>query len=229
MNDIKVLTVGGSRNIGYYASLRLLDLGATVTFLLRSPSVFNDDAAIQRHVSSGKARLVKGNALVREDVERAWTEAAKGDDNMPVDFLVFTVGESSPSRLLGLTRASHNNLPLLLKPLYGYLLRDKCGVEEVLAHCAGWPWEERDSPGPEILGANWKERPKSVVVIRPALLTDGECRGDGPVRDKQAYRVNEGDVSGSYTVSRKDVAHFLIEGVVKDWDTWQGKRVSIAY
>lgn len=274
MNDIKVLTVGGSRNIGYYASLRLLDLGATVTFLLRSPSVFNDDAAIQRHVSSGKARLVKGNALVREDVERAWTEAAKGDDNRPVDFLVFTVGGTprftitkgfviSPPNLVtqallncletlptpapkiiaisstGLTRASHNNLPLLLKPLYGYLLRvphkDKCGVEEVLAHCAGWPWEERDSPGPEILGANWKERVpghgqlKSVVVIRPALLTDGECRGDGPVRDKQAYRVNEGDVSGSYTVSRKDVAHFLIEGVVKDWDTRQGKRVSIAY
>lgn len=77
MNDIKVLAVGGSRNIGYYASLRLLNLGATVTFLLRSPSVFNDDATIKRYVNSGKARLVKGNAHVREDVERAWTEAAK--------------------------------------------------------------------------------------------------------------------------------------------------------
>lgn len=274
MNDIKVLSVGGSRNIGYYSSLRLLNLGATVTFLLRSPSVFNDDAAIQRYVSSGKARLVKGNALVREDVERAWTEAAKGDDDRPVDFLVFTVGGTprfsiskgfviSPPNLVtqallncletlptpapkiivisstGLTRVSHNNLPLLLKPLYGYLLRvphkDKCGVEEVLAHCVGWPWEERDSPGPEILDPNWKERVpghgqlKSVVVIRPALFTDGECRGDGAPQNKQAYRVNEGDLSGSYMVSRKDVAHFLVEGVIKDWDTWQGKRVSIAY
>ncbi|KAI6103401.1 amino acid permease-domain-containing protein [Pisolithus sp. B1] len=248
MNDIKVLSVGGSRNIGYYASLRLLKLGATVTFLLRSPSVFNDDAAIQPYVSSGKARLVKGNALVREDVERAWTEAAKGDDNRPVDFLIFTIGGTprfsiskgfviSPPNLVtqallncletlptpapkiivisstGLTRASHNNLPLLLKPLYGYLLRvphkDKCGVEEVLAHCVGWPWEERDSPGPEILGPNWKER----------------VPGDGQLKsNKQAYRVNEGDLSGSYTVSRKDVAHFVVEGVIKDWDTWQGKR-----
>lgn len=274
MNDIKVLAVGGSRNIGYYASLRLLDLGATVTFLLRSRSVFNDDATIQRYVNSGKARLVKGNAHVREDVERAWTEAAKGDDNRPVDFLIFTVGGTprftlskgfviSPPNLVtqallncletlptptpkiitisstGLTRASHKNLPLLLKPLYGYLLqvphKDKCGAEEILAHCAGWPWEECDSPGPEILGANWKERVpdggqlKSVVVIRPALLTDGECRADEASRNKQAYRVNEGDLSGSYMVSRKDVAHFLVEGVIKDWDTWQGKRVSIAY
>ncbi|KAI6045788.1 hypothetical protein EDC04DRAFT_2865292 [Pisolithus marmoratus] len=249
MNDIKVLTVGGSRNIGYHTSLRLL--------------------------SSGKARLVNGDALVREDVERAWVEAAKGDDNRPVDFLVFTIGGTprftvskgfviSPPNLvtqallncletlptpqpkiiaissMGLTRISHNSLPLLLKPLYSYLLqvphKDKCGAEEVLAHCAGWPWEEGDSAGPEILGANWKERVpghgqlKSVVVVRPALLTNGECRADEVHRRKQPYRVNEGDLStGSYTVSRKDVAHFLVEAVIKDWDTWQGKRVSIAY
>ncbi|KIO13767.1 hypothetical protein M404DRAFT_596494 [Pisolithus tinctorius Marx 270] len=282
MNDIKVLAVGGSRNIGYYASLRLLNLGATVTFLLRSPSVFNDDATIKRYVNSGKARLVKGNAHVREDVERAWTEAAKVDEFSQLSCSVtssggprhtyvggtgrFTLSKGfviSPPNLVtqallncletlptptpkiitissaGLTRASHKNLPLLLKPLYGYLLqvphKDKCGAEEILAHCAGWPWEECDSPGPEILGANWKERVpdggqlKSVVVIRPALLTDGECRADDASRNKQAYRVNEGDLSGSYMVSRKDVAHFLVEGVIKDWDTWQGKRVSIAY
>lgn len=109
MDDLKVLTIGGSRNIGYYSSMRLLsrfvscldiysltrptDSGATVTFLLRSSTAFANDQAIQTFVTSGKARLVQGDALVKEDVQRAWTEAGKGDDNRPVDLLVFTVGE----------------------------------------------------------------------------------------------------------------------------------------
>ncbi|KAG6331250.1 hypothetical protein ID866_7835, partial [Astraeus odoratus] len=266
MNDIKVLSVGGSRNIGYYTSIRLL--GATVTFLLRSTAVFDKDETIQKHVASGKARLVKGDALVKEDVERAWAEASKGDDNRPVDFLVFTVGGTpqfklskgfviSPPNLVtqallnclqtlptptpkiivisstGLTRASHKSLPLPLKPMYGYLLqvphKDKCGAEEVLAHCADWPWDARDSAGPDILGTDWEKRVpgrgqlKSLVVVRPALLTDGNCRADATPAGGNAYRVKDGDLEGSWTVSRRDVAHFLVE-VVKDWGKWEGKH-----
>lgn len=108
MNDVKVLTVGGSRNIGYFSSIRLLgrrdirissfpdaleDSGATVTFLLRTPSVFDKDETVQGYVRSGKARLVQGDALVKEDVQRAWTEARRGGDDTTVDFLLFTVGE----------------------------------------------------------------------------------------------------------------------------------------
>ena len=78
---------------------RPADSGATVTFLLRSPAVFADDRAIQPFVASGKARLVQGDALVKEDVQRAWTEAGKGDDNRPVDLLVFTVGEHEKQSL----------------------------------------------------------------------------------------------------------------------------------
>jgi len=277
MNNIKVLTIGGSRNIGYFSSIRLLDLGATVTFLLRKSSVFDNDETIQKYVRAGKARLVQGDALVKDDVKRAWT-AAQGDDNKPVDFLVFTVGGIphfqltkgfviSPPNLVtqclfnclktlptprpniiaisssGLTRISHEKLPLMLKPIYNYVLpvmhADKRGVEEVLAYCAGWEWETEDSPGAEVLGGDWKasvDLPapgslKSVVVVRPALLTDGACRADtwepsstsgGP------YKVQEGDLVKRWTVSRKDVAHFVVE-VVRGWDEWEGKRVSIAY
>ncbi|KAH7889267.1 hypothetical protein F5I97DRAFT_1842986 [Phlebopus sp. FC_14] len=95
--DIKVLAIGGSRNIGYLSAIRLLDLGATVTFLLRKPAVFDDDETIKKYVQKGKARLVQGDALVKADVQRAWDEAAKGEgeENRSVDLLIFTVGSTS--------------------------------------------------------------------------------------------------------------------------------------
>ncbi|KAF7302618.1 hypothetical protein HMN09_00896300 [Mycena chlorophos] len=85
-SNMNVLAVGASRNIGYLTSIRLLEKGATVTFLLRSPSAFDKDETIQRHVRSGKARLVKGDALKEEDARRAWESAGT------VDTLLFTVG-----------------------------------------------------------------------------------------------------------------------------------------
>ncbi|KAG0691787.1 hypothetical protein DFH29DRAFT_975621 [Suillus ampliporus] len=277
MENTKVLVIGGSRNIGYYSAVRLLALGATVTFLLRSPGVFDQDETIQNYVKKGKARLIQGDALVKNDVSRAWSEAQhhQGDDSnsRPVDFLIFTVGgtphfsltkgatiippnlvtqsllnvlETLPSphpkiitiSSAGLTRASHKSLPLLLKPIYSYLLsfphKDKCGAEEAIAHSAGWEWDLRDSPGDEILGADWMNRVptgelKSIVVVRPAMFTDGECRADVKGKGSEAYRVKEGDLKSSWTVSRKDVAHFLVEGVVRHWEEWEGKCVSIAY
>lgn len=54
-----------------YLLTRSTDSGATVTFLLRSPTAFANDQAIQTFVTSGKARLVQGDALVKEDVQRA--------------------------------------------------------------------------------------------------------------------------------------------------------------
>lgn len=55
---------------------------------------FDNDETIQRYIEKGKARLVKGDVLIKDDVQRAWDEAAKGDDNKPVDLLVFSVGKS---------------------------------------------------------------------------------------------------------------------------------------
>lgn len=69
--------------------------GATVTFLLRDPSVFDADDVVQGYVSSGKARLVKGDALVKGDVQTAWDQASFSTNNgfEDVDLLLFTVGE----------------------------------------------------------------------------------------------------------------------------------------
>ena len=148
----------------------------------------------------------------------------------------------------GVTHTGHQKLPLLLKPFYGYFLAtshaDKCGAEEVLAYCAGWEWEAEDCPGAEVLGRDWKsnvELPipgtlKDVVVVRPALMTNGVCRGDA--WDEEAeheshsegpYKVEDGDLVGRWTISRKDVAHFVVERVVRHWNYWKGKRVSVAY
>ncbi|RXW12029.1 hypothetical protein EST38_g13826 [Candolleomyces aberdarensis] len=217
-SPLNVLVVGGSRNIGYYASIRLLNQGSSVTFLMRSPSAFDNDATIQEHVKSGKARLVKGDAMNIEDVKVAWSEAGR---DKPVDLLLSTVGFSgtpsfhplkgfiiSPADLVtksllnflctipkeapnpkvivvttaGSTKTSRKQTPLLLAPMYYYLLgpplQDKLGAERVLAHCAGWDWNPADGePTEDIIGKDWTKREglpapgslKDVVVLRGAI------------------------------------------------------------
>ncbi|KZT00053.1 uncharacterized protein LAESUDRAFT_745958 [Laetiporus sulphureus 93-53] len=278
---MNVFAIGASRNIGYFAALRLLAQGATVTFFLRSPSVFDQDKAIQEFVSSGKARLVKGDALNADDVRRGWETAQNGGTDR-VDLLLFTVGGTpsfsitrgiaiSPRNLctqsllnvlstlpaslrapasqprivilssIGLSRASHAALPLLLKPLYGYLLRgphaDKLAMERVVAYCAWRTWDgDEDELEEGILPEGWREMEglpaegmlEHVVVVRPALLTDGECRAE-TAGTEPPYRVADHDLGDGYRVSRKDVAHFIVEGLLTDWQQWEGKCLSIAY
>ncbi|KAF8066492.1 hypothetical protein FPV67DRAFT_1190201 [Lyophyllum atratum] len=279
---MNILVIGGSRNIGYHASLRFLEAGHTVTFVLRNLSVFDDNSIMQEHLKKGKAHLVKGDALVREDVQHAWTTAAANSDSGIVDILLFTVGGTpkyqflkgfilTPPNLVtqsllntistlpshrpriivisstGLTRTSHASLPLPLKPLYAYALasphRDKVGAERVISHVAGWRWNtlEDGEPVDEVLDSQglWRDTEgmpeegslkDDVLVIRPALLTDGECvaekvkSGEG----KEAYRVSEEELGG-WTVSRKDVAYFVVDAALNRWDEFKGKRVSIAY
>lgn len=280
---MNILVIGGSRNIGYYASLRFLEAGHTVTFALRNLSVFDSDSQVQPYLKSGRAHLVKADALVQDDVQRAWAAAAANSESGVVDILLFTVGGTpkfhltkgfviSPPNLvtqsllnalstlparrpriitissIGLTRTSHAALPIPLKPLYGYLLasphRDKVGAERVISHLAGWPWNTQDDGEPvaEVLDVEgrWREMPgmpregslkEDVLVIRPALLTDGECLAEKVkpgAEGKQPYRVSEEELSG-WTVSRKDVAHFVADAALNRWEEYKGKRVSIAY
>ncbi|KAF9462737.1 hypothetical protein BDZ94DRAFT_1309435 [Collybia nuda] len=223
-----VLVIGGSRNIGYFSAVRFLDAGATVTFLLRSPSVFDKDMVIQGHVKAGKAHIVKGDALTESGVQQSWNKAGKHGN---IDLLLFTVG---------VTRASHTALPLLLKPVDGYLLavphKDKVGAERVISHCAGWTWKssEDGEPDENTMGpGDWTQRSglpvagtlKQVLVIRPALLTDGECAAEG---SGKSYRVSDGELKG-WTVSRKDVAHFVVDAALNRWREFENKVVSIAY
>ena len=72
-----------------------VDAGSTVTFLLRSLATFDEDQSIQKHVKSGKARLIKGDGLVLADVRNVWAAASL---DRPVDVLIFTVGFSKHLR-----------------------------------------------------------------------------------------------------------------------------------
>jgi hypothetical protein len=276
-----VLVFGGSRHIGYNASVRLLDSGATVTFLLRNVSAFDNNATVQKYIATNKARLVKGDALVRSDVQRAWDVATS---ESPVNVVLCTIGFSgspsfnilkgvqiNPPNLLtaallnifatmppptrdispkfivisstGVNRKSRSAAPILLLPLYGYLIQgplsDKLGAERLINHLGGWKW---DPAGPEpsenILDANWRAiegmpKPgslKNAVIIRPALLNDGECRADNAPAGKAAYRVGEGEVGG-WSVSRRDVAHLVFDLVTNpvQWEKFKDRQISIAY
>ncbi|KAL1754626.1 hypothetical protein FB107DRAFT_215341 [Schizophyllum commune] len=273
MSFQNVLVLGGSKNIGYYAAVRLLDAGAAVTFLLRNTAVFDADPVLQRNIGAGKARLVQGDGLKQDDVARAWAEAAK---DRPVDTLLFTVGGTpkfsltkgfliEPHNLvtqclfntlctmpkdapqprivvvssIGLTKRSHASLPCVFKPFYAHALavphRDKLGVERVLAYCAGFAWDEGElEPAEDIVGANWRERKglpaagelQKVLVVRPALLTDGECEADKGIA--QPYRASEEELGG-YTVSRKDVGHFIAKAILDDWEKYEGKIMNVGY
>ncbi|KIO31430.1 hypothetical protein M407DRAFT_133477 [Tulasnella calospora MUT 4182] len=60
----------------------------TVVFQLRKVSAFEDDADMQPFVKSGQAKLVKGDALVEDDVRTAWIEA--NADGVPVDTVLIS-------------------------------------------------------------------------------------------------------------------------------------------
>ncbi|KAL1745411.1 hypothetical protein HDZ31DRAFT_36504 [Schizophyllum fasciatum] len=275
MSTQNVLVLGGSKNIGYFTAVRLLDAGATVTFFLRNTAVFDDDAVVQKAVKAGKARLVKGDGLKQDDVARAWAEASR---DRPVDTLLFTVGGTPkfsltkgfliephnlvtqcllntlctlprgapPPRIVavsssGLTKRGHAALPAVLKPVYSLALavphRDKLGVERVLAHCAGRAWDAAEGePAVDIMGEGWRAREGlpaegalagRVLVVRPALLTDGACEAEKG-KGKAPYRVTESELGG-YTVSRRDVGHFIAKALLQEWDQYAGKIVNVGY
>jgi hypothetical protein len=121
------------------------------------------------------------------------------------------------------------------------VLKDKVGTERVASYCAGWKWDEKNYPqlDPRMLSADWTQTQglpsegalkDSIVVVRPAALTNGPSVADSKGKKiGVGYRVQEGDLASPWTVSRKDVAHFLVEAVLKDWDKYKGKCFSMAY
>jgi hypothetical protein len=143
----------------------------------------------------------------------------------------------------GLSPSAHASLPTLLKPLYSVVLttphKDKIGAERVIAHCAGWPWNPKTDGEPEahILAAGWTQRPglpapsslQRVLIIRPALLTDGKCMADEVAAKGKgkSYRVSEKELGG-YTISRKDTAHFVVDALSR-WEEFGNKCVNVAY
>ncbi|KAI0050849.1 hypothetical protein FA95DRAFT_1676363 [Auriscalpium vulgare] len=266
---MKVFAVGASRNIGYYASLRLLKQQATVTFLLRNPGAFDSDPKIQEYVQKGTARLVKGDALNKEEGVDVllFTLGATSSRFSPLRGFVNSIedlctrsmlnvlstlprsSEHAPPRIVavssaGVSHISHKSLPLPMRILYTVALgqphEDKRGMEKVLAHCLGAGKAPGGTISPKILPPGWeatdglpgKGELPAVVVVRPAMLTDGVCRADEAGSKANAYRVrSDGDlpVAGGYTISRRDVAQFIAERLLgAEWSEWQGKGVSLA-
>ena len=131
----------------------------------------------------------------------------------------------------GVTTASHRSLPLIMKPVYSWLLpnafADKRGMETIVHHALGKEYDADQTPGSNILPEGWKDDLppagwlKSSVIIRPAMLTDGAMT--------KKYRVVLGDNFTSYTVSRSDVGHFIVEGLLPEWSKYEGNVVAIGY
>ena len=93
-------------------------------------------------------------------------------------------------------------LPLPLKPLYRTILR-KPHVDKINMENA---IAEGYVPG------KW-------VLIRGALFTDGEKKG--------TYRIGETEVG--YTISRKDVADFIVRECINGDGKWLGRRPVLVY
>ncbi|PIL28686.1 hypothetical protein GSI_08730 [Ganoderma sinense ZZ0214-1] len=283
---MNVFAIGASKNIGYFAALRLLNQGATVTYLLRSVNTFDNNAEMLPFIKSGKAKLVHGDGLKPETIRDGWATAREAG-NGKVDLVLFTLGgvpnfsltrglifdpadlvtrsllntfsmmpaelrapaEAQPRFVvitsMGITTAARKALPLAIKPLYGSMLSaphdDKLGAERVIAHVRGLPWpaDSPDQVKPQVLADGWQDTPglpaegeiRKVIIIRPALLSDGECRGDRESKKGKApYRAMKDGVFGDgYRVSRKDVAHFIVCDVLSNWERWEGSGVTVAY
>jgi hypothetical protein len=117
-------------------------------------------------------------------------------------------------------------------------------MERIVSHCAGWAFDMKNygEPGDDIMGHDWVNREglpaagslKRVLVVRPAILMDGECiaerdnAGNTTGQKKEVYCVRETDISG-WTVSQKDVAHFVVDAVPRRWDQFENKCVNIMY
>jgi len=164
---------------------------------------------------------------------------------------------------IGVTKDSP--IPLVYKPLYGYLLRgphiDKLGLERVLAHASGRQWNDRE-PRADITtvdGVEWKDRkglPASgsleVLVVRPPIFADSKKKPTPPKpqastsaasppsgtetesdakkepEETPKYRVGDPGLSGTYTISREEVAHFIAENAMKNWDEFKGKAITVS-
>ncbi|KAL7417139.1 hypothetical protein BDY24DRAFT_376818 [Mrakia frigida] len=87
---MQLLLLGASRNIGHHLARLLLSepssSNTTLTLLLRRDLPETD--ALFPHIATGRVKIVKGDALVRDDVERAWVEAGAKS----CDAVVFTIG-----------------------------------------------------------------------------------------------------------------------------------------
>jgi len=268
MSSQNILFFGASRGCGFYALLSLLRSGGRATLLLRKPDTVTSNPEFQALTSEqkGRANLIKGDAFVREDVQRVVDAAGEG-----MDTVVFSIGimpssipkmtwsrgvimdppqpcARSITNLLSILQDmnrpglrllivssmgmgdKHSELPFLIRGwLYGWLLVDAHSDKQALEYISLLCSKHRTPALPEArtlpssissLRQDWLDE---VVVLRPALLTDGKEAPPGKVRAGVS-------VKGAYTISRRDVGKFIVDECLKGNDKWVGEKgVVIAY
>ena len=89
-----------------------------------------------------------------------------------------------------------------------------------------------------------------VLVIRPPVFVESKQKSVPPPatsaastsssppaenesapkkeEDQVKYRVGDPQLSGTYTISREEVGHFIAENAVKNWDQYKGKAVTVS-
>ena len=116
----------------------------------------------------------------------------------------------------GIGAQGHADLPWCLKPVYGWLLKephaDKEEMERQINTCAGIQHVDFNPNGEN------KGILDNVIIVRPALLTNGEKKGT-----QAGNRL-----LGAWTISRKDVAEFIVSECVQKDSRWRGSGVTIA-
>ncbi|KAJ1643065.1 hypothetical protein LPJ64_005122 [Coemansia asiatica] len=220
---MRVSVLGASRNTGRYFVEQAIASGKDfdITILARNP-----DALGFTPEEMQKITVIKGDALVKDDVARAIEGAdivlcslgAKINGlSKPQDMGVEETGtlhaldvlketrQENPPRVImvsstGVGETNGNyDVPYILRPIYSILLKaphKHKTVTEAAIKASGLPY----------------------TIVRPALLTNGEAT--------KKYRADIG-VSG-YTISRRDVAHFVLEQCVLK-DNFPNASPSIAY
>ncbi|KAJ2348628.1 hypothetical protein GGF43_004536, partial [Coemansia sp. RSA 2618] len=203
---MRVAVLGASRNTGQRFVEQVLDSSADIqlTILARTPAnlPFTPEQL-------SKITVIKGDALVKQDVANTIESAdvvlcslgAKiegfgktqdmGVEETGIVSIIEIVKETRASSLPRLIMVSsagvgtNDDVPWVLRPVVSTLLRT--------------PHRHKS-----VAEAAIKESGIPYTIVRPAWLTNGELTKE--------YRAGVGN--RGYTISRKDVAHFVLEQCV---------------
>ncbi|KAJ2741229.1 hypothetical protein GGI20_005331 [Coemansia sp. BCRC 34301] len=215
---MRVAVLGASRNTGKAFVEQAIERDIQITVLARSPEKlpFTEEQL-------SKIQVVKGDALVKEDIAKTIVGAdivicslgAKieglsisgdiGVEEAGVKNIIETIKEAktvTAPRLVMISSTGVNgnyDVPYVFRPFYSYLLAK--------------PHQHK-----EVAESAIKASGLPYTIVRPALLTSGKLT--------RTYRADVG-VCG-YTVSRNDVAHFVLEQCILE-NKFINASPSIAY
>ncbi|RUS22505.1 hypothetical protein BC937DRAFT_88718 [Endogone sp. FLAS-F59071] len=214
--SLKVAVIGATRGCGYNFTSQAIEAGHQVSVLVRDP------ARLQLS-DQDKAKIIihKGDVCNYEDVRKLLKDqdvvvssiGIRVDMKMIRDGTDVTICKDGTISILEALKSIYDDglpvprlivvssmgigehakeLPYLLWPFYHIVLHkphiDKDRMEKAVIEASDWL--------------------KQWILVRPALLTDGKHTGN--------YRVIE--TANGYTISRADVADFIIKNLTsKEW------------